>query len=58
MRRRTFLQGVVVSALAVTHARTWAQGTTPPLLGEGKPSRTARKDSGPAGNYASARKLN
>lgn len=42
MRRRTFLHGVVVSALAVNHARTWAQSTTPSLLGEGKPSRTAQ----------------
>ena len=42
MRRRTFLHGVVVSALAVNHARAWAQGTTPSLLGEGKPSRTAQ----------------
>jgi methyltransferase (TIGR00027 family) len=42
MRRRTFLHGVVVSALAVNHARAWAQGTTPSLLSEGKPSRTAQ----------------
>jgi hypothetical protein len=42
MRRRTFLHGVVVSALAANHARIWAQSTTPSLLGEGKPSRTAQ----------------
>ena len=41
MRRRTFLRGLVVSALAVDHARAWAQSATP-LLSEGKPSRTAQ----------------
>ena len=41
MRRRTFLHGLVVSALAVDHTRAWAQGATP-LLSEGKPSRTAQ----------------
>lgn len=42
MRRRTFLHGLVVSTLAADHARAWAQGATPSLLSEGKPSRTAQ----------------
>jgi methyltransferase (TIGR00027 family) len=42
MRRRTFLQGVVVSALTVNRAFAWAQGATPSRLSEGKPSRTAQ----------------
>jgi methyltransferase (TIGR00027 family) len=42
IRRRTFLHGVVVSALTVHRARAWAQGATPSLLSEGKPSRTAQ----------------
>jgi methyltransferase (TIGR00027 family) len=42
MRRRTFLRGVVVSALTVSHARAWAQGVAPSRLSEGTPSRTAQ----------------
>src|SRR6185295_8368423 len=41
LRRRTFLHGLAVSALAVDHASARAQGATP-LLSEGKPSRTAQ----------------
>ena len=39
MRRRAFLNGLVVSALVATRARVWAQGS---ILAEGQPSRTAQ----------------
>jgi methyltransferase (TIGR00027 family) len=38
VRRRTFLQGLVVGTVATTRAHVWAQG----LLAEGKPSQTAQ----------------
>src|SRR6266849_3839824 len=39
MRRRAFLNGLVLSVLAATRARVWAQGS---ILAEGQPSRTAQ----------------
>jgi methyltransferase (TIGR00027 family) len=42
LRRRTFLRGVLMSALTVSHAHAWAQDATPSRLSEGTPSRTAQ----------------